>query len=106
MFFGYSAIMLHDPTSLYVRKGYSNFNLQPNSAQSKPKIPSYCPLQTNPWELHMLMHNSATTPLPCSEQDAAVSALVIDVLEAGHEVWDTAEAEDEADEDTPDAVMD
>lgn len=50
----------------------------------------------------MLMHNRTTAPLPCSEQDAAVSTLVVDVLEAGHEIWDTAEAEDEADEDTPD----
>ena len=52
----------------------------------------------------MLMHNRTTAPLPCSEQDAAVSALVVDVLEASHEVWNTAEAENEAGEDTPDAV--
>lgn len=50
------------------------------------------------------MHNRTTAPLPCSEQDAAVSALVVDVLEAGHEVWNTAEAENEAGEDTPDTV--
>ena len=33
-----------------------------------------------------------------------MSTLVVDVLEAGHEIWDTAEAEDEAHEGTPDAV--
>ena len=49
----------------------------------------------------MLMHHSTTAPLPCSEQDATVSALVVDVLETGHEIWDTAEAEDEADDGTP-----
>ena len=53
----------------------------------------------------MLMHNSTTAPLPCSEQNAAVSALVVDVLEASHEVWDAAEAEDEADDKTPHAVQ-
>ena len=53
----------------------------------------------------MLMHNSTTAPLPCSEQDAAVSAFVVDVLEASQEVWDTAEAEDEADDKTPDTVQ-
>ena len=51
----------------------------------------------------MLMHDGTTAPLPCGEQDATVAAFVVDVLEAGHEIWDTAEAEDEADEDTPDA---
>lgn len=50
------------------------------------------------------MHNRTTAPLPCSEQDATVSALVVDVLESGHEIWDTAEAEDEANEGAPDAV--
>ena len=52
----------------------------------------------------MLMHNRTAAPLPCSEQDTTVATLVVDVLEAGHEIWDTAEAEDEADEGTPDAV--
>ena len=51
------------------------------------------------------MHNSTTAPLPCSEQDATVAAFVVDVLEASQEVWDTAEAEDEADDKTPDAVQ-
>ena len=54
----------------------------------------------------MLMHNSATAPFPCSEQDATVAALVVDVLEASQEVWDTAETEDEADDKTPDASTD
>ena len=34
-----------------------------------------------------------------------MSAFVVDVFEAGQEVWDTAEAEDEADDETPDAVQ-
>ena len=53
----------------------------------------------------MLMHNSTTAPFPCSEQDAAVSALVVDVFEAIQEVWDPAKEEDDADDKTPDAVQ-
>ena len=52
----------------------------------------------------MLMHDRTTASLPCSEQDATVSALVVHVLEAGHQIWDTAKAEDEADNGTPGTV--
>ena len=34
-----------------------------------------------------------------------MSAFVVDVFEASQEVWDTAEAEDEADDKTPDAIQ-
>ena len=52
----------------------------------------------------MLMHDRTTASLPCSEQDATVSALVVHVLEAGHQIWDTAEAEDDTDNGTPGTV--
>ena len=78
-----------------MRKGYSNFS-SPNSNTHDQSLsyPPMSPRKRTRGSLHMLMHNRTTAPLPCSEQDATVSALMVDVFEAGHEIRDTAQAED------------
>ena len=47
------------------------------------------------------MHDRPSAAMPGSEQDAAMTALVFDVLEAGDEIGDASEAEAEADDGGP-----
>lgn len=47
--------------------------------------------------IHMNIHN--TTLMPCREQDAAIAAIVLHVLERVHHVGNEAEAEGEAEGD-------
>ena len=50
------------------------------------------------------MHNRTTASLPCREKHAAMAALVVNVFQTGQKVGDTAEAEDAAEDEGPDAI--
>lgn len=50
------------------------------------------------------MRNHPPAVVPCREQDAAMTTLVLDVLEGADEVRDASEAEAETDDGGPGAV--
>lgn len=64
------------------------------NTQSCPERPSY---------LRMSMHNRPPAPMPRREQDAAIAAFVLNVLQSRDEVRNTSEAEDETSEGGPGA---
>ena len=54
--------------------------------------------------LAVCVDDSAAAPLPCREQDAAVAALVADVLQAVDQIGYAAETETRAEDEGPDTV--
>ena len=56
---------------------------------------SLFPRPVPPLSLSMLQHHRPPALVPLRERDAAVSALVLHVLETGDEVWHAAETADD-----------
>lgn len=61
----------------------------------------HLPLSTQIVRLIMDMYLSGTAPVPCSEQNTTLSALMLHIFERVHEIRDAAETETEAETEGP-----